>query len=131
MPEHFRYIGIPQALGMELAIALADSIRERISNAIDVNDEPARPLAKKYGRLKSRRGLNPMRDWTLTGRTMAALQPMFRDGQIIVGFNDPRAAQIAAINNFQDRMFGVSRGDRARVVERLMARRREIVAKAA
>lgn len=132
MAQHFQYVGLSGELSSQLAQALAQSIKTRVQRGLDVNDRPAPPLSQVYARLKSRRGLQAIRDWTLTGRTIAALVPIAGPGgQIQVGFTNGRAAQIAAINNARIRMFGVSPQDRKNLIAALNAVRYQLLRRAA
>jgi len=110
---NFEYIPISGEQKTELARVLANSIRDRIRRGHDVNDQPAPPLSQKYARRKIRLGRQPIRDWTLTGTTMRALGPVtMSDGRFAVGFNDARAAKIAALNNSRSQQFGMSPANR-------------------
>src|SRR5579872_4127253 len=59
---------------------LTDTISARIRKGINVNDSPARPLKpgrnghRGYPDYKAARGLQPIRDWFWTGRTMRSLK---------------------------------------------------------
>jgi hypothetical protein len=53
-----------------------------------------------------------IRDWNLTGRTLAALQVTgVSDREAAIWFNDQVAAQRAAIQNARDVQFGISPSD--------------------
>jgi hypothetical protein len=125
MAKHFQYVPVSGENAHFLAGVLATSIRTRIKRGLDVNDNPAPRLSGRgklggYAGLKARRGLNPIRDWTLTGQTLQALQPLQTlPGQISVGFTDARAARIAAINNARSKQFGVSPSDRRNFIAAL------------
>jgi len=120
MSKHFQYVPITGEDARHLAIVLADSIKTRIMSGRDVNDNQAPPLAKNYARAKQRRGLNPIRDWRWSGNTLAALGPVTTPaGQIAVGFNNPKAARIAAILNVRCQQFGISPGDQANIIDYL------------
>lgn len=127
MAKHFEYVGLG-SIAFDLAAVLADSIRERIRTGVGVDDRRAPRLSRAYLRRKIARGLKPVRDWTYSGRTLAALQPIQRgDGRIIVGFVSDREAAIAAINNSQVKMFGVSPADRRRLIAAVNAVRNQLV----
>lgn len=129
---HFEYVGLQGPLAGQLANVLAASIRNRIGRGLDVRDQPAPALSKTYARLKTRRGLQAIRDWTLSGRTLAALQPIpTPGGQIQVGFTNSTAATVAAIQNSYVRMFGVAPSDRRVLIAALNQMRYQLIRRAA
>jgi hypothetical protein len=103
--------------------ALADSMRSRIASGIDANDQRAKPLKpgrmrkdgtykRGYPESKTARGLQPLRDWTWTGRTLRSLQVLsVNQNRGIIGFVDAMGDQKAHYNNQIDRMFGISPKD--------------------
>jgi hypothetical protein len=99
--------------------ALRDSIAERIGSGLNVNDEPAKELKpgrngrRGYPDYKKARGLQPIRDWFWTGRTMRSLEvKSASENQAVIGFVDPNADRIAHVNNLREKQFGVSPKDR-------------------
>jgi len=128
MAKHFEYVPISGDLTFRLSQVLASSVRTRILSGRDVNDNPAPDLSKAYARAKQRRGLPPIRNWTWSGNTLAALGPMVtQSGQLAVGFSNPRAARIAAILNARCKQFGVSPTDRANVIDAINQARPQLV----
>ena len=96
-----------------------DSISSRIRKGINVNDSPARPLKpgrnghRGYPDYKAARGLQPIRDWYWTGRTMRSLKvKSASENRAVIGFVDPNADRIAHVNNLRERAFGISPKDR-------------------
>jgi hypothetical protein len=99
--------------------ALATSVIKRIKTGKNANDEPSKPLkgAKKhyvpYARYKQNRGLQPIRDWVYSGRTLRSLKVLsVSENGGKVGFTDQRANSIATYINKIDRAFGISPTDR-------------------
>ncbi len=120
MAKHFQYVGLSGEQSYLLSQVLSQSIKTRIMSGRDVNDRDAKPLQVAYARQKLRRGRLPIRNWTLSGNTLAALGPMHgQGGQIVVGFTNAKAAQVAAINNANVPMYGVSPSDRQNVLNAL------------
>ena len=98
---------------------LRDSIAERIGKGLNVNDAPARALKpgrngrRGYPDYKSARGLQPIRDWFWTGRTMRSLKvKSASENRAAIGFVDPKADRVAHLNNMRERQFGISPRDR-------------------
>jgi hypothetical protein len=99
---------------------LVDSISGRIRKAVNVNDDPAKVLKpgrngrRGYPDYKAARGLQPIRDWVWTGRTMRSLKvKSANENRVVVGFVDPNADRVAHVNNLRERQFGVSPKDRS------------------
>jgi len=90
----------------------ADTIRTRISAGVNANDGAAKPLTPAYAKLKTKRGAKPIRDWKLTGGTLATLGVLgTAPNSVRVGFSDDRAALVAFFENKVEKMFGVSPRD--------------------
>lgn len=101
-----------------LAEAQMASQKERIANGQNVNDAPARKLNKGYATEKLRRGLPPIRDMKLSGRTLAALDVTEAvPNNATVAFNDPTAARKAHACSAIDEQFGVSPKDAEAVMQ--------------
>jgi hypothetical protein len=108
----------------EIAEVVRQSIRDRIHRGETVEDKAAKPLKpgrtvnghhlRGYPDYKTARGLQPIRDWTWTGRTMRALKVLSaNENKAVIGFSDPVADYRAHINNRREKAFGVSPKDRA------------------
>ena len=100
--------------------ALVDKISARIGKGLNVNDAAAKPLKpgrngrRGYPDYKSARGLQPIRDWVWTGRTMRSLKvKSASENRAVIGFVDPRADRVAHANNLREKQFGISPTDRA------------------
>ena len=92
---------------------MCDRIRRRIESGVNVDDNPAKALKPGYEKQKTRRGLNPIRDWTWRGRTLRSLAvKSASENRVTIGFTDPQADMIAHVNNLRERAFGVSPEDR-------------------
>jgi hypothetical protein len=97
---------------------LRDSIATRIGRSLNVNDATAKALKpgrngrRGYPDYKKARGLQPIRDWFWTGRTMRSLKvKSASENRAVIGFVDPNADRIAHVNNLRERQFGVSPKD--------------------
>ena len=97
---------------------MCDRIRRRIESGVNADDNPSKPLKPCYEKLKSRRGLNPVRDWTWRGRTLRSLTvKSASENHVTIGFTNPQADMIAHVNNLRERAFGVSPADRKALQE--------------
>jgi hypothetical protein len=119
---HFEYQGITEEELYQFSEALNDSVLARIRRGMDVNDTPAPPLASKgkrggYAGQKARRGLNPIRDLTFTGRTLRAIAPVVAgENQVSIGITNQAAIRVIASNNARSKQYGASPTDRANLI---------------
>jgi hypothetical protein len=104
---------------LSIANTLRDSIAGRIGKGLNVNDAPAKALKpgrngrRGYPDYKRARGLQPIRDWFWTGRTMRSLKvKSASENRAVIGFVDPNADRVAHVNNLREKQFGVSPTDR-------------------
>ncbi len=104
---------------LSIANTLRDSIAARIKKGLNVNDAPAKALKpgrngrRGYPDYKKARGLQPIRDWFWTGRTMRSLKvKSASENRAVIGFVDPNADRVAHVNNLREKQFGVSPTDR-------------------
>jgi hypothetical protein len=127
---------------------LSDAIKARIQSAMNVYDLPAKPLSDKvkvrrgrdfadysevnfnaprgYATQKRKKGRNPVRDWTNSGRTMQALRMLAAsENRAVIGFNNPVAGRIAHWNNLKERAFGVSPSNRQVLMAAMRATMRQ------
>ncbi len=124
---------------------LAETIKARILRAQDVYDNPAPPLKQPernltssrnirtvrgqqlyqlpgklyrgYPYYKAKRGIEPVRNWKFTGRTLRALRALSTSqNSVKIGFSDPVADLRVTINNRRWRQFGLSPRDRAAAI---------------
>ncbi len=107
---------------------LRDSIAARIGKGLNVNDAPAKALKpgrngrRGYPDYKKARGLQPIRDWFWTGRTMRSLKvKSASENRAVIGFVDPNADRIAHVNNLREKQFGVSPNDRQALSRAVLA----------
>ena len=101
---------------------MCDRIRRRIQAGVNVNDNPSKALKPGYEKAKTRRGLNPIRDWTWRGRTLRSLSvKSANENRVTIGFSDPQTDMIAHVNNLRERAFGVSQADRKSLREIVLA----------
>jgi hypothetical protein len=107
----------------ELGSVVAQAIKDRIHHGVNVEDAAAKPLKpgrmvnghrlRGYPDYKIARGLQGIRDWTWTGRTMRALKVLSaNENKVTIGFADPVADYRAHINNLREKAFGISPNDR-------------------
>lgn len=103
---------------MGIATVLRDTIAERIGRGINCADTEAKPLKpgrngrRGYPDYKVARGLQGIRDWFWTGRTMRSLKvKAVSENRAVIGFTDPNAELIAHVNNLREKAFGVSPTD--------------------
>jgi hypothetical protein len=107
---------------LSLGNILADTIRDRIGSGLNGADVPGRPLAAKYAEKKARMGKEPIRNWTLTGKTLRSLRCLAaNENRALVGFNNPIAGRIAHWNNLKERAFAVSPRNRQVLVAAVSA----------
>ena len=116
---------------------LVDKIKDRIGKGMNCNDAAARPLKpgkngkRGYPDYKAARGLQAIRDWLWTGRTMRSLKvKSASENRAVIGFIDPRGDQVAHANNLREKQFGISPSDRAalaKIVRALLKVSRSIV----
>jgi len=105
-----------------IGLFMCDRIRRRIQSGVNISDNPSKELTQKYMRAKQRRGLMPVRDWTWRGRTLRSLNVLrANENSVTIGFTDPQADQIAAVNNRREKAFGVSPEDRKALREIVLA----------
>jgi hypothetical protein len=105
---------------LSIGNVVRDSIAQRIGKGVNANDEPAKPLKpgrnghRGYPDYKIAHGLQPLRDWFWTGRTMRSLKvKSANENRAVIGFVDPKADLVAHVNNLRDKQFGVSPKDRS------------------
>ncbi len=98
---------------------LLDSISRRIRNGFNASDAPSKALKpgrngkRGYPEYKMAHGLQPIRDWVLTGRTMGSLKvKSASENRVVIGFINSNADRVAHVNNLRERAFGVSPKDR-------------------
>ena len=105
-----------------IGLFMCDRIRRRIQSGVNISDNPSKELTQKYMRAKQRRGLMPVRDWTWRGRTLRSLNVLrANENSVTIGFTDPQADKIAAVNNRREKAFGVSPEDRKALREIVLA----------
>lgn len=97
------------------------AMHERIGRAVTVQDTAAAPLSRRYAREKAGLGLPAIRDWKVTGETMAQLRVQdVQAGAVTVGIQTVSSAKLIRLarwNGQFDQMVGLSANDQARVLE--------------
>jgi hypothetical protein len=106
----FQYAGYsPQQMTQIGSDLIQQGLIPRILHGGDVYDQPAPPLSEKYRRRKLLAGKSPIRDWSLSGRTLRSLKVLVAGpNKAILGFTDAVSNLRAVINNRRHRQFGVS-----------------------
>ena len=112
----------------EIGSVMIDKIKDRIQQAIDVNDNQAKDLNPRYAKRKMAYGSAPVRDWTFTGRTLGSLKVKnANENQVRIGFINAQADMSVSIQNRRNRLWGTSPSDEKvlhrEVDAQLMARR--------
>ncbi len=92
-------------------------ITDRITSAVNVRDNSAKPLTDKYAKRKGKygRGLGrvPIRNWTFRDVTLKALKvKSASENHVTIGFVNPKANQIVTALQRIEPMWGVSPKDR-------------------
>ena len=105
---------------LTIGTALADSVRKRIKSGVNAAGNQSKALNPRYAKTKQRKGLQPLRDWFYTGRTLASLAVLSTNENAgKVGFTNTKADRIAHTLNATDKAFGISDSDRAALNEAL------------
>ena len=112
----------------DIGNVVLNDIQDRIKQAKDVTDSPAKPLVERYARRKILRGRAPVRDLTWRGVTMASLKvKRASEDMVTLGPVNPQADQIITANNRRSKQWGMSPKNfatlRAVLVASLKARR--------
>jgi phage gpG-like protein len=95
-----------------LAGGLRDSMRGRIAQGLNANDQPAKELSPGWAKQKVAKGKIPIRNWTMTGNTMRSMVVLSaNENRAVIGFNNPVAGRIARFNQRREDAFGVSSHD--------------------
>jgi hypothetical protein len=85
----------------------------RVRAGLTVYDSPAPPLTVRYAQRKARKGLQAIRDWWLTGRTLRSLKTTSASAnRAVIWFTDAETRKRAYFNNRRSVQFGVSTRDR-------------------
>jgi len=101
---------------------IEEAIRPRIRSGHTVQDAPAPALSAKYAKRKIRAGKQPIRDWTLTGRTLRSMKVLTAGpNRAVIGLTDAETNRRAFFNNRRSQQFGVSPNDRGKL-PRIVAR---------
>jgi hypothetical protein len=107
--------------------AVIADIKARIHKGQNVADSPAKALKpgrnghRGYPDYKVARGLQGIRDLVWRGMTMRSLRVISaKDNEVRIGFDNPQAAQIAAINQNREEMFWFSPANK-QLIQRLVS----------
>jgi hypothetical protein len=125
------YSGFSSEQMASLGGTVLTSVVDRIKKGVNCEDSPAKPLKPGrngktgYPDAKARRGIAPIRNWISPIqwpknriKTLRALKvKTANENRVVIGFIDPKADQIAHINNRQEKMFGLSPKDREVLLE--------------
>ena len=127
----FIYSGFTSEQMASVGDTVLKAVSVRIKQGVNCQDLAAKPLKpgrngkKGYPEQKSARGIAPVRNWISPIqwpknriKTMRALKvKTANENRVVIGFIDPRADQIAHINNLREKMFGLSPKDREVLLE--------------
>jgi hypothetical protein len=107
--------------------AVIADIKARIHRGQNVDDNPAKALKpgrngkRGYPDYKTARGLQGIRDLVWRGMTMRSMRVISaKDNEVRIGFDNPQASMIAAMNQNREPMFWFSPGNRA-LIQRLVS----------
>jgi hypothetical protein len=109
---------------LQVGNALNNSMLKRTRSGINANDDRAKPLKpgrqgrhgqeRGYPDYKIARGLQPIRDWTWSGRLLRSQKVLkVNENRGVIGYSEDRGDRVAHALNSIDKMFGVSPNDRA------------------
>ncbi len=105
-------VGLTGEQMRDVAAAAHGAVRDRIRRGLDVNDTPARPLARRYEARKVRKGKRPVPDMEYTGQTMTAFGVQgAAPGRATLGFSEMTARMKAASADLRRGQLGFSRSD--------------------
>jgi hypothetical protein len=104
--------------------AVIADVKARIQKGQNVADASAKPLKpgrnghRGYPDYKVARGLRGIRDLVWRGMTMRSIRVIdARPNTVRIGFDNPQAARIAAINQTREAVFWFSPNNRQRIQE--------------
>lgn len=113
---------------LSIGTAVRDSIAQRIGKGLNANDQPAKPLKpgrnghRGYPDYKIAHGLQPLRDWLWTGRTMRSLKvKSANENRAVIGFVDPKADLVSHVNNLREKAFGISPNDKNAITSEVLS----------
>lgn len=95
-----------------LGLSTIEAMKRRWAQGLNVQDQPAAPLAAGYARRKQRLGARPIPDLSLSGQMQAALGVQIAEpGRCRIGFSDQRSILKAYANHQRRRQIGISDND--------------------
>jgi hypothetical protein len=119
-PVRFEFRPLAAEEMMQLGDFMCGVKVRRIKAGLNSEDSQAKPLKPGrngrggYPALKRKRGLQAVRDWTLTGRTLQAMKTLSAsENSCTIGFDGSRANAIAYFNEKREPAFAASPSDRA------------------
>lgn len=96
----------------DIGTVVLRSITDRIREAKDVTDSPAKPLVERYARRKIQRGRAPVRDWLWRGLTLGSLKvKRASQDMVTIGPVNTQAEMIVATQNARQKQWGFSPKD--------------------
>ena len=106
-------------------LVVAD-VQSRMRKGLNASDDPAKPLKpgrngkRGYPDYKIARGLQGIRDWVWRGMTVRSMRVVSaKANEVRIGFDNPQASRIAAINQRREPMLWFSPQNRKRIRELL------------
>jgi hypothetical protein len=120
MSQRFVWRPLSEAVMREnIGVPVLAHIQARLHQAHNLSDAPALPLKpgkdgrRGYPDYKTARGLQALRDLYWRGLTLRSARVIdARPNQVRIGFDNPEAARIAAINQAREPMFWFSPSDK-------------------
>lgn len=123
----------------EIGESLIGTIFERWDRGLDVNDQPAPPLAQAYEKAKQRKGGQTVRDLLRTGRLRRSIKALAaNENKVTLGPTDGTHARlkrggqlsfadVLTLNQRRWRMWGISPAEKAKLI-RMFAGERPVKA---
>jgi hypothetical protein len=97
-----------------IAQATIKSVDARLGKAFTVRDTPAPALSPKYAIFKSKKGLQAIRNWFLSGLTRSSIAVIVSNpNRAIIGSINPIGDARIGWNNRRSPQFGLSPSDQA------------------
>jgi hypothetical protein len=117
---------IGQAGMRAIGEAFIQSQDARLTLGLNVRDQPAKPLSRKYALTKSKKGLKPIRDWFLSGFTRRNIKVLqTTPNRVVIGAGNSTADKRIQVNQRREPQFGASPKDLNAIV-RAVYRVREV-----
>jgi len=91
---------------------------DRITQAINSQDSPAKPLVDRYAKRKIQRNRAPVRDWLWRGLTRGSAKVIIAsEDRVVIGFINPEADRIVTAQRRREEMWSDSPNDKRALSE--------------